>query len=382
MDSVIVREKDDIVMRLMHYFITEKNYQPIVVRGVNDEIWLENNDGPYKIIRINSNYIHNDEQFNLDIFKIKNVMKQIKRKTLSLRMNTLNIFLDLNDNVELHEVKDIDSISLKDINEIGNNELSEIFPDIKDKLIKDEKGIELIINVTNDINNKTEKENKIYENIFKQKKVVVTNILITLCIVAFMVLVYIGGNPFGFEGSLLYKYGANLKQAVVDNFEIYRLLTAAFLHASIFHLAFNMYALFILGNQLENYIGKVKFLIVYLVSAVTGCLMSCIFSGSLSVGASGAIFGLLGSLLYFGYHFRLYLGTVLKTQIIPLICINLLLGFMDSSIDNAAHIGGLIGGYLTTMALGIKDKSSTSERVNGTIVLLIYIAFMIYILFR
>ena len=381
MDSVIVREKDDIVMRLMHYFITEKNYQPIVVRGVNDEIWLENSEGPYKIIRINSNYIHNDEQFDVDIFKIRNVMKQIKRKTLSFKMNTLNIVLDLNDNVKIHEYKDIDSISIKNVNEIANNELSEIFPDIKDKLMKDEKGIQLIINATNDINNKTDKENRIYENIFKPKKIIVTNVLITLCIVAFMALVYLGGNPLGFEGSLLYKYGANLKEAVIAG-DYYRLLTAAFLHVSIFHLVFNMYALFILGNQLESYIGKIKFLVVYLVSAITGCLMSCIFSSTLSVGASGAIFGLLGSLLYFGYHFRLYLGSVLKNQIIPLILINLLLGFMDSSIDNAAHIGGLIGGYLATMALGIKGKSSTSEKVNGTIVLLIYIGFMIYILFR
>ena len=381
MDSVIVREKDDIVMRLMHYFITEKNYQPIVVRGVNDEIWLENSEGPYKIIRINSNYIHNDEQFDVDIFKIRNVMKQIKRKTFSLKMNTLNIVLDLNDNVKIHEYKDIDSISIKNVNEIANNVLAEIFPDIKDKLMKDEKGIQLIINATNDINNKTDKENRIYENIFKPKKIIVTNILITLCIVAFMALVYLGGNPLGFEGSLLYKYGANLKEAVIAG-DYYRLLTAAFLHVSIFHLVFNMYALFILGNQLESYIGKIKFLVVYLVSAITGCLMSCIFSSTLSVGASGAIFGLLGSLLYFGYHFRLYLGSVLKNQIIPLLLINLLLGFMDSSIDNAAHIGGLIGGYLATMALGIKGKSSTSERVNGTIVLLIFIGFMIYILFR
>ena len=381
MDSVIVREKDDIVMRLMHYFITEKNYQPIVVRGVSDEIWLENSEGPYKIIRINSNYIHNDEQFDVDIFKVKNVMRQIKRKTLSFRMNTLNIVLDLNENVKLQECKDIDSISLKDINDINDNELSEIFPDIKDKLMKDENGIQLIINATNDINNKTDKENRIYENIFKPKKIIVTNVLITLCIVAFMALVYLGGNPFGFEGSLLYKYGANLKEAVIAG-DYYRLLTAAFLHVSILHLLFNMYALFILGNQLESYIGKLKFLAVYLISAITGSLMSCIFTGTLSVGASGAIFGLLGSLLYFGYHFRLYLGSVLKNQIIPLILINLLLGFMDSSIDNAAHIGGLIGGYLATMALGIKDKSSTSERVNGTIVLLVYIGFMVYILFR
>ena len=381
MDSVVIQKKDDIVMRLIHYFITEKNYTPIVVRGVKDEVWLENDEGPYRIIRINSNYIHNEEQFNMDVSKTKNVMKQIKKKTLSFKMNALNIFLDINEDIKLKEVKDIDSIIINNVTDITKNELVSIFPDIKEKLITGDNGMEMIINITNDINKKTEKENKIYENIFKQKKVVITNIIIALCVIVFAATILSGGNILGINGIILYLFGANVKEAVVAG-EVYRLITAAFLHASIFHLLFNLYALYIIGNQVENYIGKFKFLIVYLIGAISGSLMSCIFNTSISVGASGAIFGLLGSLLYFGYHFRLYLGSVLKTQIIPLIILNLALGFLDSSIDNAAHIGGLIGGYLSTMALGIKGKSNKSDRINGTIVLIMYLAFMIYILFR
>ena len=381
MDSVIVREKDDIVMRLLHYFITEQNYSPIVVRGVKDEIWLENDEGPYRIIRINSNYIHNNEQFNVDIYKTKSVMKQIKRKTLSFKMNALNIFLDLNENVDLKETKDIDSIIIKNVDDISSKELVNVFPNIKDKLILDEKGLELIIDITNDINKKTEKENKIYEDTFKSKKVVITNILILMCVVMFVVELLCGGNPLGINGEILYHFGANYKPAVVSG-EIYRLITCAFLHGSFYHLLFNIYALYIIGNQLESYLGKFKFLAVYLISAISGSLMSCIFCKSLSVGASGAIFGLLGSLLYFGYHYRLYLSSVIKTQIIPLIVLNLIMGFIFPSIDNACHIGGLIGGYLSTMALGIKGKSSKSEIINGSIVLIIYIAFLSYIVFR
>lgn len=381
MGSVVIQKKDDIVMRLIHYFIIEKNYTPIVVRGVKDEVWLQNDEGPYRIIRINSNYIHNEEQYNLDLFKIKNVMRQIKKKTLSIKMNTLNICLDVNENVKLKEEKNIDSVLINNIKDITKNELVTVFPDIKDKLITSEKGMELIMNITQDINKKTEKENKIYESIFKQKKVVITNILIALCLIVFFATILYGGNPLGINNFILYIFGANLKEAVIGG-QIYRLITSTFLHVSIFHLLFNMYALFIIGNQLEMYIGKFKFLCVYIISAISGSLLSCIFTQGLSVGASGAIFGLLGSLLYFGYHFRLYLGSVLKTQIIPLILLNLLLGFMDPKIDNAAHIGGLIGGYLTTMALGIKEKSNTTEKINGSIVLIIYIAFMAYVLFR
>ena len=107
-------------------------------------------------------------------------------------------------------------------------------------------------------------------------------------------------------------------------------------------------------------------------------MLSITVSSYASVGASGAIFGLLGSLLYFGYHYRVYLGNVLRSQIIPLIIVNLLLGFMVPGIDNFAHIGGLIGGALMTLALGVKYKSSTFEKVNGWIVLILFTVFLGY----
>ena len=110
--------------------------------------------------------------------------------------------------------------------------------------------------------------------------------------------------------------------------------------------------------------------------------MSVVLHSAVSAGASGAIFGLLGSLLYFGYHYRLYLGTVLKTQVIPIIILNLIIGFTLPGIDNFAHIGGLVGGYLATMALGVPGKSKTSDRINGSIVLTLLIAFLIFMLYR
>ena len=94
MNEATMNKKDQILMQLAHYFITVENYTPIVVRGVKNEIWLENHEANYKIIRINTNYIHNDEQLNFDLFKIKNIVKQVKRKTLSLSMKTLNILTE------------------------------------------------------------------------------------------------------------------------------------------------------------------------------------------------------------------------------------------------------------------------------------------------
>ena len=106
----------------------------------------------------------------------------------------------------------------------------------------------------------------------------------------------------------------------------------------------------------------------------------CFYDGW-SAGANGAIFGLLGSLVYFGYHYRVFLGQVIKSQIIPLIIVNLIIGFLSTRINNAAHIGGLIAGFLITMALGVKNKSTKSDKINGVILTLIYLAFLVYIAF-
>ena len=142
-----------------------------------------------------------------------------------------------------------------------------------------------------------------------------------------------------------------------------------------------MYALYIIGSQLESFIGKIRYLVVYLLSGLAGSVLSIFFSDTLSVGASGAIFGLLGGLLYFGYHHRIYLETVVKSQIIPLILINLLIGTMPQ-IDNWAHIGGLIGGLLATMAVGIKYKSTKFEMINGWVLYIVYIGAILYMVFN
>ena len=143
-----------------------------------------------------------------------------------------------------------------------------------------------------------------------------------------------------------------------------------------------MYALYVIGSQIENFYGKIKYLIIYIVSGLIGSLFSCVLSDGVSAGASGAIFGLMGSLLYFGYHYRVYLGSVLKSQIIPMIIINLGIGIILPGIDIFAHIGGLIGGVLISMALGVKYKSSTSSKINGYVLTTILVGFMVFLLLK
>lgn len=376
MDKVNVRKQDQILMSLVHYFVTKEGYAPIFVQGVKDEIWLEKVDGPYRIIRINNNYIHNEEQYNFEQFKIKNIMKQIKRKTLSFTINALNIDLNVADRVEVKNEKNVDNISIHELSEVQkNNDIVSVFPNIKTDLFEGNNSLDLIINVTKDINNKTESDNKKFEKIFSKKKLFVTYILMGLCFLMYIVTLIMGGS------NVIYLIlGANYAP-LVKNGEIFRLITYAFLHGSIIHLLVNMYSLFIVGRQIENNFGKVRLLIIYFISALSGGLLSALFSDGISIGASGAIFGLLGALLYFGLHFRLYLTDALISKIIPIIILNLLIGFTVTGIDNACHIGGLIGGFLASMAVGVPEVDNKKDRINGIILLVIYTSFVSYLLF-
>ncbi|MCI8545210.1 MAG: rhomboid family intramembrane serine protease [Bacilli bacterium] len=378
MEEMIISRNDELVMRLLHYFITEEGYSPIILHGAQNEIWLENLDSDCKIIRIVSNYIHNDEQLNFDLFKTKQIIRRIKRKTFSFKMDALSIFLNLGENVHLNDFKNlIDHVSVVEIENMEDlencDEVKEKFPKILEDTDFKEKGLELFVKITEDLNKKNQEDSAKIESVFKMKKPFVTYTLIAINVLVFFLELLYGIQETAY-------YGANIAEYIRAG-EFYRLITSAFMHAGIIHLMCNMYCLYIIGPQLESFFGKIKFLIIYLVSAIAGNLMSMLFTTGASVGASGAIFGLFGTMLYFGYHYRVYLGNVMKSQLLPLIIMNLLLGFMISGIDNAAHIGGLIGGTLITIALGVKYHSTTFEKINGWIVTIIFISFLSYLAF-
>lgn len=373
MEQIVFKSDDLLIMSLINYFITEQNYNPMIIHGVNDEIWLENLNSDYKIIRIISHHIHNKEQLDFDKFKLNRVISQVKKKTLSFKVKVLNIYTDIEDEKLLSD-NDLFISKEKDIN---NSKLVNIFPNIVEKTERKENGLEYFIKVTDNINKKNEKRNRIAEKIFSYKKPIITYAIMAICILLF-VMMYIFGN--GTED--LIKYGANY-DILTKNGEYYRLFTCMFLHIGIWHLLCNMYSLYIIGKEVENLFGKWKYLIIYILSGISGSLLSLAFSNnSVSAGASGAIFGLLGALLYFGYHYRTYLGNTIKRTIIPVIVINLVLGFLNSSVDNAAHIGGLVGGILISMLVGVPDKTAKKDRINGLILTVIYIAFISYLAFK
>ena len=189
----------------------------------------------------------------------------------------------------------------------------------------------------------------------------ITYLLLGLNIIAFLLM-----SLFGFlfrlsQGEQLLLFGAKVNILVAYG-QYWRLLTAMFLHIGIMHLFFNSYALYIYGPIVESLFGKAKFIVVYLVSGLTGSLLSYLFSPNNAAGASGAIFGLMGSLLYFRQRNKDIFRRVFGPGLFIIIAFNLFYGFVNVGIDNWGHIGGLIGGYLVGNAVGLYKESILSVK--------------------
>jgi len=182
------------------------------------------------------------------------------------------------------------------------------------------------------------------------------------------------------DGNLI--FGAKFNPLIMNG-EYWRLITPMFLHGGIVHLFFNSYSLYVIGPAVEDLFGSVKFAVIYFIAGIIGNVASFAFSTHMSVGASGAIFGLFGALVYLIRKDRRIFKTSFGTSIVVTIVYNLIYGFMNERIDNFAHIGGLVGGFATATVVGLAgERKPVLTRLTACI-LVIAIAFTgIYIGFN
>jgi membrane associated rhomboid family serine protease len=177
-----------------------------------------------------------------------------------------------------------------------------------------------------------------------------TNALVTRSLIAANVIIYLitasQGAGINSPGGSLFVKWALFGPAVAQG-DWWRLITAAFLHASVIHIGLNMYVLWIIGSPVEQYLGRARFLALYFVSGLAGSAGALVVTPlAVTVGASGAIFGILGALLIIEWQTTGRLAGNAMTWIV----INLALSFVISNVSIGGHIGGLIGGILVTLA--------------------------------
>jgi len=178
---------------------------------------------------------------------------------------------------------------------------------------------------------------------------IVTVSLIGICVAVFIILTLKGGSQ---NTLVLLRYGAKDSGLIWEG-QYWRLITPIFLHAGLTHLLLNAFSLFQMGGLIELMYGKLRMLVIFMASGFLATMASTIASPNISVGASGAIFGLFGALLYFGLRNPAIFRSVFGMRIYIVLAINLVMGVVIPNIDSVAHLGGLVGGFVTASGLGL-----------------------------
>ena len=169
----------------------------------------------------------------------------------------------------------------------------------------------------------------------------------------------------GINGQVLFRLGASLPWPG-DLLQPWRLIMASFLHGGLLHIGFNMWVLMDIGPQIEELYGSARYLFIYVVTGIGAYLLSSLV-GHFSIGGSGSLLGLIGVLLAITMNRRSASMQMLRSQLIKWLIYIAIMGFMFSGIDNFAHLGGLISGFILGKIMVDRAPSSPDERRHANI---------------
>lgn len=367
-------EQEYIQYAVAHHLVTEQQYEIMHIDIVNHELWLKKaaNKRDIYLIRLVAREFHWKNHLKNDLLHVFNRLeyafkrKQVtiyniyvathspvdsldglkrpihsKNRRMTMHLFYLDVFTENEEMDRLNKTLNISSVRLQ-------NET--------DKL-KTTQQLKYRLQAL--LNNKIKHE----KNVFSFGKPIFTYILIAMNVIMFLFMELNGGTT---DTVNLIKFGAKYNPAILIDGEWWRLITSIFIHIGFIHLFMNMLALFYLGQVVERIYGSWRFIVIYFLAGIGGSLSSFAFTHSVSAGASGAIFGLFGAILFFGIYYKELFFKTMGMNIIFLVCLNVTIGFVMPAIDNAAHLGGLIAGFLATGVVHLPHKKSWSIRLLAT----------------
>ncbi|ATH92397.1 peptidase S54 [Bacillus glycinifermentans] len=364
--------------------LLERDYELVQAPASFGEAWLEaGGSAPYDLIRIYRQDIDFRQELVRDLESLAERTERLRAASGRRKLSVLTVYLsqqapvDEWEDVVSHSVEGkrvsiapifIDEASieegLKKIAAALHIHTGGWTEDIKDATY--EEAVKVRDEVL-EAAKRREEERKREAALFERGTPIVTWFFAGLQVIMFLLLEIAGGSQ---NTETLIRFGAKENSLILAG-EWWRLLTPIVLHIGLVHLLFNTFALLSVGAAAERVYGSFRFLAIYITAGVFGSIGSFLFSPYPSAGASGAIFGCLGALLFLAFSNRKAFLKTIGTNIIVIIILNLGLGFAVSNIDNAGHIGGLIGGLLSAMAVGLPGKRNAGLRVIGWVLVLV-----------
>ncbi|WP_046173832.1 rhomboid family intramembrane serine protease [Domibacillus indicus] len=355
-------QTDVIFWRLAYFFVVEQEYTLARLNQDRNEMLLENRSlKEASIIRLSRQNLGWAAELRRTVEKTVWIGEKFRKQAGIRKLSILNVVVSPYKPVDefLPFIKPIESGKTKVLtvlfteNEVAEplQQLEAVLPQAPEQRDfdggEDEAAAYERAVLSHEVKRKEEER-----RFFHYGKPFFTYLFTAVNIIMFFLMTFFGGST---NTQVLLQFGAKFNPLILEG-EWWRFITPIFLHIGLLHLLMNSMALYYLGTAVEQIYGRLRFLWIYLFSGFTGSLLSFLLTPNLSAGASGAIFGLFGALLYFGVTKPKLFFRTMGMNILVVIGINLAFGFTVPGIDNAGHIGGLIGGFLATGVVHFPKK--------------------------
>ncbi|UCZ54555.1 rhomboid family intramembrane serine protease [Bacillus shivajii] len=363
---------------IVYHLVVKEGMRVVHINKNASEVWVEDDrKEPYQIIRLAEKDLDWSNQLKQDIKSTHERAKQV-RKQLGLRQaNVVNVIISQYPPVDdYQEIVDqplpfsaggkqqqrtilvtLDNLTETLFPLATEWSLHEMPSFISSDRVEDEESV--IRSLRRAVQHSSDKRLEGERNLFFFGKPIFTYIILGCILAVYTVVEQFGSttNP-----ETLITFGAKFNPLILEG-EWWRFFSAMFLHIGIFHLLMNSLALFYLGGAVERIFGTSRFFIIYFLAGLAGSVASFAFNENVSAGASGAIFGCFGALLYFGVRYKRLFFRTMGMNVIVILVINLAFGFMVPMVDNGAHIGGLIGGFVASAIVGMPNHSHQPKRL-------------------
>ncbi|WP_231622392.1 rhomboid family intramembrane serine protease [Halobacillus karajensis] len=237
-------------------------------------------------------------------------------------------------------------------------EMEALIPYLKHQLVKEQ-----------------QEQRKKVMSLFDYGKPRMTFFLLAVNILIFLYIEWVGDST---SVDTLIDYGAKFNPAIMEG-EWWRIVTSMFLHIGILHLFMNMFALYYLGTAVEKLYGTWRFTLIYVFAGLFGGVASFMLNPHVAAGASGAIFGLFGALLFFGVQHKQLFFRTMGWNLITIVLINILFGLLVPQVDNGAHIGGMAGGFIATAMVRLPKQKNTSKQLVAVLIYVLTICTMAFL---
>lgn len=365
----------------IHELVKNEQYELIHMNPKLNEVWiLKQNRNKLTVIRFSQTEFDWKNQLKADIVSVLQRVKMIGKSFRSKKIDVMNVYVTRHEPIDQWQSlkqplvwKDKKEVSMKvyyiseknkslekqrfltDLSApnmtLPKNELNEV--DLADKV----KRYKIILQAA------IYKKNKARKEIFSYGKPYFTFLFLLLNSIMFLLLEANGGSM---NINTLIQFGAIENNAILNG-EWWRIITSAFLHIGGLHFFMNMLALYYLGIFVERIYGSHRFFIVYFFAAISGGLTSFALHTKVAAGASGALFGLFGAILYFGLIHRQIFKQTIGRNVILILLINLFIGIFIPQIDMGAHLGGLIGGFLAAAIVALPNKPLLKAQLGALV---------------